>query len=65
MVLMNMTVGASLKIFINIPTIVLRIMTERNGCKQILEPVLGIVMKRRSSSVDPSVTSEFVTYYSG
>jgi hypothetical protein len=50
--------------FLNIPIIVLSIMTERSGCRQTLEPVIGIVTKPRSSSVDHSVTSKSVTFYS-
>jgi hypothetical protein len=62
---MNVTVEASLRMFLNIPTIVLSIMTERNGCRQMLGPVLSIVTEPKSLSVDPSVTSKFVTFHSG
>lgn len=65
MVLMSVIVEAFLKMFLNIRTIVWSIMIERNGCRQMLVPVLSIVMKQRSLSVDPSVICKIVSFYLG
>lgn len=63
MVLMSVTVATSLRVFLNMPTIVLRIMRERNGCRLIPELVLTTVIKLRSLSVDLSVIGESVTFH--
>lgn len=65
MALMNVTVKMASKMYRNIPTIVLSTMTERNGCRQMPENVLSIVIKPRSSFADPSVTGKPVTFHSG
>jgi hypothetical protein len=61
---MNVTVTMALKAYLNIPTIGLSNMTERNGYRQMLEHALSIVIKPRSSSADPSVTGKSVTFHS-
>jgi hypothetical protein len=64
MALMNVTVKMALKMYLNIPTVVLSAMTERNGCRQMPEHALSIVVKPMSSSADPSATGKSVIFHS-
>jgi len=63
MVLMSVTVAACLRVLLNMPTIILRVMTEKNGCRLMPELVLITVIKLMSLSVDHSAIGESVTFH--
>jgi len=63
MVLMSVTVASCLRVLLNMPTIVLKIMTEKNGCRLMLELVLSTVIKLMSLSVDHSAIGESFTFH--
>jgi len=63
MVLMSFTVAACLRVLLNMLTIVLRIMREKNGCRPMPELVLVTVIKLMSLSVDHSAIGESVTFH--
>jgi hypothetical protein len=56
-------VAACLRVLLNMPTIILRVMTEKNGCRLMPELVLITVIKLMSLSVDHSAIGESVTFH--